>query len=145
MLRKIFSIKKRIISLFIILLPFISKGVDISNINIRSSIKQNYPTTIYLNIENDSNQLDYLLNIEVMEQPQSSATINKTVIEQNVARIIKIDRLAIPAHSKIKLAPLGIYIVINKLLDTSSIKLKFTFKHAGEVITITKNKNTPVN
>ena len=129
--------KKKLISIFIILFPIIAKAsLSVNDINIRPALKANYPTTIYLAIDNDTNQLDYLLSVEIMDQQNSTATINKTVIEKNVARIIKIDRLAIPPNSKIDLAPFGIYIVANNFYKAETIKIRFVFKNAGEIIKI---------
>lgn len=92
---------------------------------------KNNSLVIYGVMNNISNQLDYLLGLEVVGHPEIEVTINKTVIEQNVARIIKIDRLAIPAESSVSLTPLGIYLVTTKfpeeLLKVGKIKIKFIF------------------
>lgn len=109
-------------------------NLKIHDLIIKQAIDSNHPATIYLNIENLGNKLDYLLAVEIADHPEAIVTINKTVIEQNVARIIKIDRLTIPAESTINLAPLGIYLVARNLPATQSIKIKFIFSNAQEVI-----------
>lgn len=133
---------KKIFSLFfIVLFPLFSKAIIIDDLRIMQAKGNNYPAVVYLTLENDCDNLEYLLGIEVIDHPESKSIISKTVIEKNVARIIKIDRLAIPDHSKINLAPIGIYIVIHNLNSSSSIDLKFTFKNAGEVIVNSEVKN----
>lgn len=133
---------KKILTLFlIVLLPFISNAIIIDDVRIMQATGNNYPAVVYLSLENDSDDLEYLMGVEVIGHPESKAIISKTVIEKNVARIIKIDRLAIPDSSKINLTPIGIYIVIHNLNSSSPIDLKFNFKNSGEVIVNSKIKN----
>jgi copper(I)-binding protein len=125
---------QRLLIILIILIPFFVSALGVNNLQIRRAAGEGYPTTMYLDIENDSDQLDYLLGVEIVDHPESKAIINKTVIEQGIAKIVKIDRLIIPADSKIKLSPLGIYIVVSDLTrDQKDIRIKFIFKSA-EVI-----------
>lgn len=133
--------KKILILFLIVLLPFISNAIIIDDVRIMQATGNNYPSVVYLSLENDSDDLEYLMGVEVIDHPESKAIISKTVIEKNVARIIKIDRLAIPDYSKINLAPIGIYIVIHNLNSSSPIDLKFNFKNSGEVIVNSKIKN----
>ncbi|MCT4634946.1 MAG: copper chaperone PCu(A)C [Rickettsiales bacterium] len=133
--------KNTFLLFFIALFPFISKAIIIDDVRIMQAEGNNYPAVVYLSLENDSDNLEYLVGVEVIDHPESKAIISKTVIEKNVARIIKIDRLAIPDYSKISLDPIGIYIVIHNLDSSSPIDLKFTFKNAGEVIVNSKIKN----
>ncbi len=133
--------KNTFLLFFIALFPFISKAIIIDDVRIMQAEGNNYPAVVYLSLENDSDNLEYLVGVEVIDHPESKAIISKTVIEKNVARIIKIDRLAIPDYSKISLSPIGIYIVIHNLDSSSPIDLKFTFKNSGEVIVNSKIKN----
>lgn len=133
--------KNSFLLFFIALFPFISKAIIIDDVRIMQATGNNYPAVVYLSLDNDSDNLEYLMGVEVIDYPKSKAIISKTVIEKNVARIIKIDRLAIPDYSKIHLAPIGIYIVIHNLDSSSPIDLKFNFKNAGEVIVNSKIKN----
>lgn len=132
--------KNTFLLFFISLFPFFSRAIIIDDVSIMQA-EGNYPAVVYLSLENDIDSLEYLMGVEVVNHPESKAIISKTVIEKNVARIIKIDRLAIPDYSKIQLAPIGIYIVIHNLDSSSQIDLKFTFKNAGEVIVNSKIKN----
>ena len=128
--------KKLIIFL---LLPYLAwaDSLSVSNIQLRPSLQLGYPTTIYLTINNPNNQLDYLVGVEIVNHPHASVSINKTVIEKNIARIIHIDRLAIPPNSTVSLAPLGIYLVAQNLSpnfrDNKPIQLKFIFKNYGAI------------
>jgi copper(I)-binding protein len=114
------------------------ENIVIRDLVVKPAINQNHLTTIYLNIDNLSNQLDYLLAVSVVDHPDAIVTINKTVIEKNVARVIKIDRLALPGHSTVNLAPIGIYIVINsqteKLFVHKPVKLEFIFAKSGKKV-----------
>lgn len=120
--------------LFLLLLSSLCSAddhIEISNLSIKFFHNKNSSVTIYGDITNPNEQLDYLLNIEVIDHPEAIVTINKTVIEQNIARIIQIDRLAIPAHTTVNLKPLGIYLIMNHLskevFQTNNFKVKFIF------------------
>jgi len=117
-----------VVLLFISSISLASENIEINNINSRY-FKNNSTLVIYCNFINKADKLDYLLNLEIIDHPEAIATINKTVIEQNIARIIKIDRLAIPAHSTVNLNPLGIYIVIHNLTELNGIRIKFHLNH----------------
>jgi copper(I)-binding protein len=121
---------KRLI-LILLFLPFFAnaENIIIHDINVRKAISPKHPTTIYLSIDNLASEIDYLLEVEVNGFP---ATIRKTVIEKNIARIIKIDRLGLPAKSTVFLVPMGIYIVVNYSVP-DPIRLKLTFNNAGVI------------
>ncbi len=123
----------------IIFLSFttLAETLKISNVKIITAFKYTYPSTVYLTIENSSNELDYLIGAELLEHPKAYITINKTVVEKKIARIININQLAIPANSTVTLSPLGIYLII-KNLDPNSFnkhdyKIKFFFKKTGTI------------
>jgi len=114
--------------------PYIAYADDlkISNINMRSPAGDNYPASIYLNIDNQSDKLYYLLGIEILDHPNTQAKISKTVIEKTIARVITIDRLVIPSKMQVKLSPLGIFIMVKNLPKINSpkpleLKIKFIF------------------
>jgi copper(I)-binding protein len=121
---------KRLI-LILLFLPFLAQAdnIIIRDMQVRKAISPNHPTTIYLTIDNLANEIDYLLEVEVNGLP---ATIRKTVIEKNIARIIKIDRLGLPAKSTVFLAPMGIYIVVNDPVS-EPVSLKLFFHNAGVI------------
>ncbi len=124
----------------IVLLAASSQAIKIDHLSYRSALTADYSTSFYLEIENDSNQLDYLLEVKIIDQPNLLIQIRKTVIEKNIARIIKIDRLIVPAHSTVSLSPLGIYIVATGPLffQENPLKLEFIFENAGKVVVNTK-------
>lgn len=121
--------------IFFISSSAIAEDLSIKNVHIRSAIEDGYLTTLYLSIENKSNEIDYLIGAEIMDYPDLVVSINKTVIEKTIVRIINIDRLAIPPQSTVTLAPLGIYIVIKKLplkaLKSRPLEMRFFFKNKG--------------
>ena len=126
---------KNLLPLFSLFISSLSLAQDIiiSDVKIRPALQASHPTTIYLNIENISDQLDYLSEVKIIGYPDAIASINKTVIEKNVARVIHIDRLAIPPHSKISFAPGGIYIIATNLSAIKELTLQVTFKHHGKI------------
>jgi len=120
--------------IFFLFFPYIAYADDlkISNINMRSPAGDNYPASIYLNIDNQSDKLYYLLGIEILDHPNTQAKISKTVIEKTIARVITIDRLVIPSKMQVKLSPLGIFIMVKNLPKINSpkpleLKIKFIF------------------
>ena len=76
------------------------------------------------------------MSAKIIDHPNSLVQIRKTVIEKNIVRIIKIDRLIIPAHSTVTLDPIGIYLVATGPLyfETKPLKLEFRFENAGKII-----------
>lgn len=110
-----------------------AEDLSIKNVKIRPAIEDVASATIYLSIENKSNQIKYLLGAQVIGYPNSIVNINKTVIEKTISRIIKIDRLAIPSQSTINLLPLGIYMVIKKIplevYKSKTIDIRFIFEN----------------
>ena len=114
--------------LFLLLPCFANAHVNVTDIKIKPALMAGYPTTVYFSLENDSDQLDYLLEVKSINFPSSKITIHKTIIEKNIARIIQIDRLSIPAHTKLNSLPLKIYLVIEEIpTDARDLKLKFIF------------------
>ena len=122
-------------------LPAAAGSLTISDLSIR--LGKN--SSVYFTINNISNNIDYLIGAELIGHPEVIVTINKTVIEKGVARIITINKLAIPANYSVKLEPIGIYLVIKNLerknLNKQGYKVKFFFKEAGNIIYSLKNNN----
>lgn len=127
--------KKFILFSYIFLaLPVIASDLTISDLSIRWGKN----SAIYLTINNLANKMDYLIGAEVIGHPEAIVSINKTVIEKHIARIIKINKLAIPPNYSVKLAPIGIYLVIKNLEQKNSNpgnnKIKLSFQEAGSII-----------
>lgn len=106
---------------------FATEAININNITFRKINEESI--VLYAEIQNLSDNVEYLLNVEA--QGFSEGKIQKTVHEDNVARVIKIDRLTIPANSTVFLQPKGVYILLNNLPRSLSIfktiKIKFKF------------------
>ena len=67
-----------------LLLPcFANAHVNVTDIKIKPALMAGYPTTVYFSLENDSDQLDYLLEVKSINFPSSKITIHKTIIEKN--------------------------------------------------------------
>lgn len=96
--------------------------------SIRLAIDDNHLTTIYFNIINQTKELEYLVNAEIVDYPEAKLSINKTVIDAGVARIIKIENLIIPSKSTISLKSLRIFLAVkNYPKATKNCKIKFNF------------------
>lgn len=128
----------RFLFIFIVLCSFNAFAeVKISDVSIRKGPKSDYPVTIYLKIHNTGEKLDYLLGAQIIESESSIVSVNKTVIERGVARIIRINQLALPAKSIINLSPQGIYLVARNInsfmLTNSKLSIKFCFKYSASI------------
>ncbi|MEK6733818.1 MAG: hypothetical protein AABY27_01785 [Pseudomonadota bacterium] len=122
------KIKLIIIGLFFSITARAS-DINIFNLQVRKAYTDGATTTIYFDINNNSDEINYLLDAEIINCPTCKVTINKTVIEKNVARIITINRLAIPANSSINLAQKRIYMVIKNLgLARKPHRIKLIFQ-----------------
>ncbi len=97
----------RIYLCILLVIASVSKAeiIDIKNVSLK---KTKSSITIYMDIYNNSNSVFYL----VAKNLDPRFKIFKTVIDNDIAQIIEIDRLVIPDNSKISLAPLGIYLVV---------------------------------
>ena len=116
------------------------KSINIENITVKPALAEGYSTSIYLDITNEKSTLDYLTKVEIIGHPEAKARINKTVIDKNIARIINIDRLIIPANSKVKLAPIGIFIRVTNLPFNISknLKIKLSFMNEEAIVAVDK-------
>jgi copper(I)-binding protein len=130
--------KKFLLLLFI---PYLSlaTSINVENIQVREPFKPNSPLTIYLDIVNNADQLDYLIGAEIIAPagpaiPKNGA-INKSIIDKAIAKTIQINRLVIPANTKVSLAPLGIYIASYDYQKNSKLKLVFE-NHEEAIIDI---------
>lgn len=111
-------------------MPYFSlaASINIENVQVREPFKPGAPLTIYLDIANNTDQLDYLIGAQMV----TKANINKSIIEKGIAKTIQINRLAIPANTKVSMSPLGIYVVSYDYQNNN--KLQLFFENSGEVI-----------
>lgn len=93
-------------------------------------------TAIYMNIENNNDFHDALLKVE--SNIAYKTTIHKTIYENSVSKMINIDKLIIPAHNIVRLAPGGIHIMLlkvtDKLTNGESFEIKLHFEKSGTII-----------
>lgn len=114
---------------------YANEKILLHNVEIRSALSLGYPTSIYFTLENKGDELDYLMSVVLVDYPEIKTTINKSIFEKKIVRIIKIDRLALPAHSNLNSHPLHIYIMAEGLpVYTKSLKLKFIFASGLELL-----------
>lgn len=98
--------------------------------------EQGKTTAIYFDIYNKVNVDEELLSAsaDVAEMTE----IHKTVTENGVSQMVRIDRLVIPAEQSVKFQPKGIHIMLmgvkQKLSPGDEFFLNLTFKNAGKKI-----------
>lgn len=122
----------KIFLIFFTIFPFISYADDsiISNLKIKSKINT---ITYYFDLHNNNAYTDYLLKLEITKPFYQELKIHKTVIEKNIVKIININQLALPAKTKIKFSPNGIFIIGKSFPDMleNEITLNLTYKIQG--------------
>ena len=109
--------------------------IILHDIEVRSALAEGYPTSIYFIIENKGEILDYLMSVELIDYPKIKTTINKSIFEKKIARIIEINRLALPANTMVTSHPLHIYIIATGIPPaTKKLNLKFIFASGLEIV-----------
>lgn len=115
-----------------------SSQIVISNLQVTKALDKHHPTTIYFVIENLTNEIDYLTKVDFIDFPKSETIINKTIIEQNRASIIKINRLSLPPKFKLDLKEIKTYLVVKNLSPESflkkELKIKFNFLKSPAIL-----------
>ena len=109
--------------------------IKILNARLRATNGNIKMTTIYVDINNFSKLNDSLIRIDSPISP--NIFLKKTVIENDVTRVVSVDKVMIPSETKVKLAPGGIYgfalNLNNVLADKEKVKLYFTFEKVGVI------------
>ena len=121
---------------FLVLIPQLTYAtIKITDIETRLSLLDNNPITVYFTMENTGKELDYLYKVIVNNHPGSKVSIHKTVIEKGVARIIKIDRLSLPADIKFISKKYRTFLIIEGLdLNIKNYDIKFIFANNPPII-----------
>jgi copper(I)-binding protein len=113
--------------IFFLPVASLANNISVSNVSFTQQ-------AIYLSLENSSDITDYLLQVEVN---QKQAFIEKTIVEKNIAHIIRINRLVIPAKTIVELKPLGIYIAVKDLYKMQDrVNLKLTFNNHYKILQV---------
>jgi len=103
-------------------------------------------SALYFNITSDYNDTDYLISAE--SDVAGFCDIHKTVVENNVSRMVHVDKAAIPSGGKVEFKPGSLHIMLMNLKKPlkEGDKIKFTlyFQNNGAVTgeaTVTKGSN----
>lgn len=125
----------KLLILFLFAFPSLAFALEIKvkEVKVRFALAENYPTSIYFSIENSGNNLDYLVDGKILDCPNCKTQINKTVFEKSIARIIKLDRIALPAKSNMNSEDFRIYISVDGL-KSKKFRIKFIFASGYSVI-----------
>lgn len=97
------------IYLIILLLPF-SSLANINVIDVKINQNPNGFSTLYFNLINDSDKTEYITGFKINNQ---ETPIYKTIIDKNISKIIKINKLALPAKAVTQFKPFGLFTKIN--------------------------------
>jgi copper(I)-binding protein len=99
-------------------------------------------SAIYMHIENEGKNDDALL--EIKTDVADKVELHKTVTENGVSSMVKVDKLAIPAGSKVKLAPKGLHVMLlglkQDLKTGNEFEIELVFEKAGSTKTKIKVK-----
>jgi copper(I)-binding protein len=109
-------------------------SLDIENVWARPSMGNN-TSAIYMDIKNPNDTNDVLVSVEC--SVAKDVMLHKTVKEQEIATMVHLDKLSIPAQTEIKLSPGGIHIMLSNLVKQLEVgdrfNLKLVFLKAGEI------------
>lgn len=120
--------------------------ISIDNLWLRKPSGNVKTAAIYMNISNHGLKTDYLNKVKT--DVSIFTDIRKTVVIDNIAKVINIKKMAIPANSTIELKPGDIHIEIlglkKDLQVNDKINIKFYFENYGIITseaTVIESKN----
>jgi copper(I)-binding protein len=100
---------------------------------VRAPIDEAVLVSLYFNIYNQSEQVDYLMSVQT--NVGNKINIAKTVKINGINKSVFIEKVAIPPKTEVKFKPMGIYLVIgelnHKIKKGDRIKVKLSFAKAG--------------
>jgi periplasmic copper chaperone A len=89
----------------------------------------------YFVIVNDSDQVDTLVGVSTAAASRSS--LNETQIKENIARMVPVSSLDIPARGKVEFKPGGYHVMLEgvqqNLKEGDTFKLTLQFKKSGSI------------
>jgi copper(I)-binding protein len=92
-------------------------------------------SAVYFVIVNDGGEADTLIG--VVSEIANSAEIHETRIENDVAQMIPVSRLDIPAHGRVEFKPSGYHVMLvgltQDLKEGDSLKLTLQFEKSGAI------------
>ncbi|NPA58050.1 MAG: copper chaperone PCu(A)C [Aquificae bacterium] len=92
-------------------------------------------SALFMTIINDGDEDDEL--IEVKGDISKMIQIHRTVNENGVMKMVHVEKIEIPAHSKVELKPGGYHVMLmglkRPLKEGEKIKFTLVFKKSGEI------------
>ncbi len=124
----------------VLLMPIAVQGasfkkdlLSVSDGWVRAPIDEAVLVSLYFNIYNQSEQVDYLMSVQT--NVGNKINIAKTVKINGINKSVFIEKVAIPPKTEVKFKPMGIYLVIgelnHKIKKGDRIKVKLSFAKAG--------------
>ncbi|MFN7039049.1 MAG: copper chaperone PCu(A)C [Alphaproteobacteria bacterium] len=124
-----------IISTFISFATNAFANIEVKNLQARPSMGKLGNSAAYMDISNNSEEIDILLSAET--NIAENCEIHKTVVSNNIHQMIKIDKLAIPSKGSVLLAPHNIHIMLiglkTELKEGDEFTLNLIFEKAGKI------------
>lgn len=107
--------------------------IKIEDAWIRKSTGNSSFLSLYLSIENLATETDYLVSVE--SNISQKAFIQKTVVIDNISKIINVKKVAIPPKTLITFKPGGIHVLLlglnNKIKIGDQVEIKLFFEKTG--------------
>jgi len=92
-------------------------------------------SAVYFVIVNDGGEMDTLVG--VASEVAASAQVHETRIDNDIAQMVPISHVDIPAYGRIEFKPLGYHMMLvgltQDLKEGESIKITFFFKKSGTI------------
>lgn len=106
-------------------------GVTITEAWIKEPIYPNNNSAVYLTINNLDKSDHFLINVYAMGLA-NNIEIHKSFVDENgIGRMVKIDKITIPAETSVKFLPGGLHIMLfdlkKKLVVGKTYKINFVF------------------
>ncbi len=111
-----------------------AKDIEISDAWARASIIKDRPTSAYFTITNNSSREDFLLSAN--SSSAKKIEIHRSKVQNDIARMMRVDTIRIPPNKKIKLRPGGYHLMLFELVKPAKagehIMINLVFKVTGE-------------
>ena len=127
-------IQVNLTALLIILLfqnKIFASEIEIKNIWVRDAIHSVAITSLYFTIKNNTGETRFLTKID--SEKIGYLGIKKTIIENNIARIIDIKKVAIPPFSQVEFKPGEIFLMLADFAEIKGAIFHFYFED-GKII-----------
>jgi copper(I)-binding protein len=107
--------------------------ITLKNLWMRPTLGELKMSTLYLTMASTLAETDYLLTIK--SEIADYVGIEKTIVEDNIASLIDVKKIAIPANNSVEFAPGQIHVILlgvkKNLRPGDKVKFDFTFEKLG--------------